>query len=136
MTAVNLIAAVGRRGQVGRDGGLPWHHPADLAWFRRQTHGGTVIVGPATFATLPELRGREVFVFDGSIAPRDFIRSVKFWHRPIWVAGGAATWRAFAPEVNGLKLISAIDYDCDPAEDRRHVFFPFDAYGIRWRSDA
>ena len=42
---------------------------------------------------------------------------------PIWIAGGAHTWRAFAPHINGLKLISIVDYD-GPAD----AWFPFDAY--------
>lgn len=132
---VHLIAALGRRGQVGRDGSLPWQAPEDLAWFRRQTMGSAVIVGGRTFASLPRLPGREVFPFDGTIAPADMIRSIHSgYQRTIWIAGGAATWRAFAPLVTGLRLLSLVDYDSDPADDARHTFFPFDAYGIDWRT--
>lgn len=134
---VHLIAAIGRRGQIGRFGGLPWHDPMDLAFFKRETKGGNVIVGRRTYATLPNLPGREVFPFDRNIDPAGTIRSiVQGYSGSIWIAGGAATWRAFAPFVDGLKLLSFIDYDSDPADDASHTFFPFDAYGIDWRTGA
>lgn len=132
---VHLIAAVGRRGQVGRESGLPWHAPEDLAWFRRQTMGANVIVGRRTFLALPALPGREVFSYDGTITPQDMLRSIRAGYGgDTWIAGGAVTWRAFAPFVDGLRLLSAIDYDSALAEDARHTFFPFDAYAIDWRT--
>ncbi|MDD5001814.1 MAG: dihydrofolate reductase, partial [Thiomonas arsenitoxydans] len=30
MTELVLIAAVARNGMIGKDGGMPWHLPADL----------------------------------------------------------------------------------------------------------
>ncbi|BCH33252.1 hypothetical protein MesoLjLc_51820 [Mesorhizobium sp. L-8-10] len=135
---VNLIAAVGRRGQIGRDGVLPWSRPDDLAWFQRQTMGGVIVFGHRTYHDLikkpSRFLGRIVRNFERHHRPSSVIadlgRLYPGW--PIWVAGGSATYRAFAPFVDGLKLISAIDYDNDPADDHRHVFFPFDAYGISW----
>lgn len=131
---VNLIAAIGRNGEVGRDGGLPWHRPDDLAWFKRTTMGGAVVVGRRTYATMPELPGREAFCFAREDEPRAFLGSIArlYPRRPtIWIAGGAHTWRVFAPYVDGLKLISVIDYEAD--DPARHVYFPFDAYGMDWR---
>lgn len=52
MYTLSLIAAVAENGVIGQDGGLPWHFPADLAWFRQCTQGRTVIMGANTFRAI------------------------------------------------------------------------------------
>jgi dihydrofolate reductase len=47
-------AADGGLPVIGRDGGLPWHLPEDLAHFRTVTSGHPVIMGRATWDSLPE----------------------------------------------------------------------------------
>lgn len=37
---------------MGKDGGLPWHLPADLAYFKRLTAGRHVIMGRRTFESI------------------------------------------------------------------------------------
>ncbi|MCV5856813.1 dihydrofolate reductase, partial [Escherichia coli] len=59
---VRLIAAVGRSGQLGLDGKLPWHNPVDLAWFKDQTMGGIVLAGHKTWCGLPDLPGRKLLL--------------------------------------------------------------------------
>lgn len=55
-----MVAFDDERG-IGRDGDLPWHHPADLRRFRRETMGMTVIVGRTTLQSLPgPLPGRRL----------------------------------------------------------------------------
>lgn len=49
---VSLIAAVAANGVIGRDGGLPWHLPADLKRFKRLTSGHHLIVGRATWESI------------------------------------------------------------------------------------
>lgn len=131
---VNLIVACGRRGQIGRDGHLPWNERGDLMFFRDMTIGGIVIIGHRTAETISSLPRRQKFVFERDDEPKDVLDFLQETQRawPIWVCGGAATYRAFAPYVDGLRLFSAIDYDNDPAYDDRHTFFPFDAYGMKW----
>ena len=51
---VALIWAQDERGVIGRDGALPWHLPEDLAHFRALTRGATVLMGRATWESLPE----------------------------------------------------------------------------------
>lgn len=137
---VHLIAAVGRRGQIGRDGHLPWENRGDLSFFRDMTIGGVVIVGHKTVQTLPStLPRRIVWTFERDAFeepdPKKIIKAIEARYRawPIWVCGGAACYRAFAPYVDGLRLFSSIDYDNDPLYDDRHTFFPFDAYSMEWR---
>lgn len=124
---VNLIAAIGKSGQLGLNGGLPWDAPSDLALFKKLTVGGVIIVGGRTYDSLPNLPGRMVYRYSGIATPRDMITLLQAQHPgwPIWIAGGAKTYRDFAPYIDGLKIVSVIDYD-GPAD----AWFPFDAYGM------
>ena len=49
------IYAQAANGVIGRDGGLPWHIPADLKHFKRLTSGTAMIMGRRTFDSLPGL---------------------------------------------------------------------------------
>jgi dihydrofolate reductase len=136
MQTINLIAAIGKQGQIGQDGDLPWADAPDLAFFREMTMGGIVVFGQRTFDALAEsqpnkgkviLPGRIVKNYGRHNNPANYLAMTSLMHPgwPIWIAGGAATYRAFAPYINGLKLISVIDY-AGPAD----TFFPFDAFGM------
>ncbi|MCB1842486.1 MAG: dihydrofolate reductase [Halioglobus sp.] len=63
MPEVALIAAVAENGVIGRDNGLPWHLPADLAYFKRVTLGKPIIMGRKTFVSIGRpLPGRSSIV--------------------------------------------------------------------------
>lgn len=49
---ISIIAAVASNGVIGRNGGLPWHLPADLRRFREITAGHAVIMGRKTFESI------------------------------------------------------------------------------------
>jgi dihydrofolate reductase len=44
--------AAAENGVIGRDGGLPWRLPADLARFNRQTMGHPLVMGRKTYASI------------------------------------------------------------------------------------
>jgi dihydrofolate reductase len=50
---IAIVVAHGRNRVIGRDGGLPWHLPADLRRFRELTSGHAVVMGRRTFESLP-----------------------------------------------------------------------------------
>lgn len=63
---LSLIAAVASNGVIGRDGGLPWHLPADLARFKALTMGHHLIVGRRTWESIGRsLPGRRMVVVSG-----------------------------------------------------------------------
>ena len=45
-----LIVAVADNLAIGVKGGLPWHLPADLKYFKKQTQGLPVIMGRTTYS--------------------------------------------------------------------------------------
>lgn len=71
---LTLIAARSRNGAIGKDGDIPWHLPADLAFFQRETRGGAIIMGRRTWESLPvhPLKGRFNIVVsrDAGAAPQ------------------------------------------------------------------
>lgn len=50
---IRLIWAQDRHGVIGVDGGLPWRIPEDASRFRRLTDGQVVVMGRATWDSLP-----------------------------------------------------------------------------------
>lgn len=85
----SLIVARAANGIIGRDNGMPWHLPADLAHFKRTTMGRPVIMGRRTWESIGRpLPGR---------------RNVVVTRRAGYQAAGAqvvgsleAAWRAVA----------------------------------------
>jgi dihydrofolate reductase len=79
---VSLIVAVSSNGVIGRDGGLPWHLPADLKHFKCTTMGHHLIIGRRTWEEVGKpLPGRTMVVVTRSrrFAPAgaEVVRSVE-----------------------------------------------------------
>lgn len=123
---VCLIAAVGRRGQLGLGGALPWHNKEDLRWFRQTTEGHVLVMGRKTAVSLLAVdvergiigqpnagavygwSGRTVHVM--SRAEPVSVVVAKYDHRIIFVAGGETVYRLWMPYVERC-YITRIDYD-------------------------
>ncbi|HEX6928254.1 MAG TPA: dihydrofolate reductase [Gammaproteobacteria bacterium] len=60
---ISFIVAVGDNRAIGKDGGMPWHMPADLAHFKRVTMGKPMLMGRKTFESIGRpLPGRDSIV--------------------------------------------------------------------------
>ena len=49
---ISLIAALAADRVIGMENAMPWHLPADLAWFKRNTLGKPIIMGRKTFESI------------------------------------------------------------------------------------
>ena len=49
---LSLIVAMTKNHVIGQENKMPWHLPADLAWFRQNTLGKPVIMGRKTFESI------------------------------------------------------------------------------------
>lgn len=67
---LTVVAAMGRRGEIGRDGGLLFRLKDDMLHFRRVTKGRPVIMGRKTWESLPKkpLPGRANLVISRNAA--------------------------------------------------------------------
>lgn len=49
---ISLIAAMAADRVIGKDNGMPWHLPADLAWFKEHTLNKPLIMGRRTWEAI------------------------------------------------------------------------------------
>lgn len=109
-----LVVARADNGVIGRDGTLPWHLPADLRHFKRQTLGSAMVMGRKTFESLPGLLpGRRHIVLTraaGWSAPgAETAGSIEqaldlAGADPVSVIGGAEIFALFLPIVTRIAL--------------------------------
>jgi dihydrofolate reductase len=106
------IAAVDRKGAIGKGGKLPWHYSADMKFFRETTTGHAVVMGRKTWLTIGKpLKNRLNIVLsrDSSIEPQESlivlsdIESVLSFNQSLttdlFVIGGAQIYEAFLSHI-------------------------------------
>jgi len=49
---ISLIWGQDRNRLIGRDNALPWHLPADMAWFKKSTMGKPILMGRKTYESI------------------------------------------------------------------------------------
>ncbi len=103
-----MIWAQARGGVIGANGTLPWHLPEDLALFRRLTLDSTVVMGRATWDSLPDavrplprrhnvvLTRNRSWSAPGAQAEHSPER-VAQRYPDAWVIGGASVYAALMP---------------------------------------
>jgi len=135
---VSQIVAVGRRNEIGKDGKMPWHLPADLKHFKRNTLGKPVLMGRKTLAAigrpLPERRNLvltrdRAFSADGceTVTSLDEAIARAGTAPELMVIGGGEVYR-LAWERTDRIYLTRIQADVDGAD----TFFP-DVEDGRWR---
>jgi dihydrofolate reductase len=92
---IAIVVAHARNGVIGRDGGLPWHLPADLKHFRELTTGGTVVMGRRTYESLPD-----------RFRPLPNRRNIVLSTDPSYVARGAEVCTSLQ------SALDSCDHDC------------------------
>lgn len=121
---VIIVLARARNGTIGTDGRLPWHIPEDLRHFKRVTKNKPMIMGRATFDSLPGLLpDRRHIVLtrdtewqeDGAEPVHSFAEALKRANAPhVTVIGGAEIFRLALPHADKVELTEIdADYDGD-----------------------
>jgi len=106
------IAAVDRKGAIGKRGKLPWHYSADMKFFRETTTGHAVVMGRKTWLTIGKpLKNRLNIVLsrDSNIEPQESLlvlsdvdSVISFGDSlttDLFVIGGAQIYQAFLPHI-------------------------------------
>ncbi len=113
---ITLVAAADLDGVIGRDNGLPWRLPADLAHFKKTTMGKPVIMGRRTLASIGDkpLPGRETVVLSRSHVDVDNVHSATTFADAVAVAarfndevmvlGGGEVYRLALPVADEIVL--------------------------------
>lgn len=132
---VSIVAAIGRKRELGNGNALLWHIPEDLKRFKRLTLGHPVILGRKTFDSIVGMLGKPLPGRTNIVVTRDPSWSHEGAMRAgsleealaiargldeeeIFIGGGAQMWEQSFPHVGRLYL-TLID-DEKPAD----TFFP------------
>jgi dihydrofolate reductase len=125
---VSLIWAQDTSGCIGKDGGIPWHLPEDMKNFRRLTVGHTVLMGRATwdslppqFRPLPERRNlvltrRPQWSAPGAERVTSIDQAYELVSGDLWVIGGGEVYAAAISSAHRLVITTidtAVDGDVD-----------------------
>ncbi|WP_068617505.1 dihydrofolate reductase [Paenibacillus tuaregi] len=121
---ITLIWAMARGGVIGRDNKLPWRLPADLAFFKAQTIGKTMLMGRKTWESIGSkpLPGRrnvilttdKSFQADGAETVHSMSEALELAGpgEELMVIGGAGVFEHFLPYATRL-LVTFIDEDIE-----------------------
>jgi dihydrofolate reductase len=109
-----LVLARAANGVIGKDGGMPWHIPADLRHFKQITKGRPMIMGRKTFDSLPGLLdGRRHIVLtrdtaweeEGAEVVHSAEEALKLANGPhVCIIGGTEIFKAFLPLADRIEL--------------------------------
>jgi dihydrofolate reductase len=124
---VRMIWAEAHDRVIGVDGGIPWRIPGEQALFKQRTMGSTVVMGRATWDSLPPrwrpLPGRRNVVLTRDPAwsaagaeTAASIDEVLERYPDVWVIGGAGVYAAFLPYAD---LVVRTEIDLAVAGDTR-----------------
>lgn len=132
---ISIIVATARGGVIGREGGLPWHLPAELARFKQITMGHPIIMGRKTHESISRaLPGRLNIVIsrnpsykaaEGCMVVDSFSESLKAAGpaSKVFVIGGETIFKSALPKADKIYLTKV---DADIKGDR---YFRFDPAG-------
>lgn len=125
---ITLIAAMGKNRAIGLNGQMPWHIPAELQHFKRQTMGKTIVMGRKTWQSIGRpLPGRQNIVIsrnsnyeaEGAEVVSSLQAAVdQSESSEIMIIGGGQLYELALPMANRL-ILTLID-----AEPEADTWFP------------
>ena len=98
------IAAMAQNRVIGKENTIPWHHPEDFKWFKKNTLGATLVMGRKTYESIGKpLPKRTTVVLSRTARAEDFPEGVFLVRNldeveklntpgPLWIAGGAEVY--------------------------------------------
>ncbi|MBD8068077.1 dihydrofolate reductase [Bacillus sp. PS06] len=112
---ISLLVAIDKNRLIGKDNDLPWHLPADLAYFKQVTMGHSIVMGRKTYESIGRpLPGRENIVItrDESysiegckvIHSIDEILQLNSADQELFVIGGSEIFKGILPFADKLYL--------------------------------
>lgn len=125
---LTIIAALNRRGVIGRNGGIPWRNAEDMARFKQLTTGHTVVMGRRTFESighaLPERRNivlsgsRASFTGAERAASMEEVMAMVRNDAEVYVIGGGELFR------QTIVMADVLELTMEQNDEEGEVFFP------------
>jgi len=115
-TVVRCICAIGKSGQLGLNGWLPWEgnkgheYVADVARFFEITRGHVLLAGPKTISAVPKFaqEDRTIEAIRSTMRPEDVL--ARYRGRVVFIGGGPPVWDVYAPFIEHWD-ITKLPYD-------------------------
>ncbi|WP_418886677.1 type 3 dihydrofolate reductase [Gilliamella apicola] len=139
---LSVIVAMAQNRVIGLNNQMPWHLPADLAWFKKNTLNKPVIMGRKTFESigrpLPNRHNivisRQIESIDNKISNVSWVKSIdeaislaqKQQPDEVFIIGGGNIYKQVLPLIDRLYL-THID-----AELQGDTYFP-DYLSEQWQ---
>ncbi|MBH5317743.1 dihydrofolate reductase [Paenibacillus sp. GSMTC-2017] len=127
--SITLIAAMDRNRAIGVDNKMPWHLPAEMAFFKATTTGKTVLMGRKTYESLGRplpnrknviLTRQPNLVIEGCEVVHSVEETIQqFGNEELMVIGGAEIYSLFLPFADTL-LVTDVEVEIESAD----AFFP------------
>lgn len=126
-----LIACVDKENNIGKNNKLPWNIPEDLAYFKKNTVGGTIVMGHNTLMSLPSnfsknglplrknivlTRNKDLLITPNHSSDIIYKNSVDYvldfyknsyyslYREKIWIIGGKSVFEQFLPHADKIYL--------------------------------
>ena len=127
---INLIAAIGKNNELGKNNDLIWKFKEDMKFFKETTMGHPVVMGRKTFESLPKvLPGRKNIVISTNQIQnkeielyksiKEFLLNYNNFNDDVFVIGGATIYREFIDLATKMYLTEINDTDKEA-----DVYFP------------
>ena len=127
---INLIAAIGKNNELGKNNDLIWKLKGDMKFFKETTMGHPIVMGRKTFESLPkvlpgrknivistnEIKNEEIEVYKSI---KDFLLKYQEYGDDIFVIGGASIYKQFINLATNMYLT-----EIDSEEKSADVYFP------------
>jgi dihydromethanopterin reductase len=113
---IRSMLAIGRRGQLGLRGELPWEghkdpvYKADVENFFRTTRGHVLLAGPKTARAVPKFERQFMTIVElrSHMDPEETL--AQFADRVVFIGGGPPVWDVYAPFIRRWD-ITRLPYD-------------------------
>ena len=131
MKNVTIIAAIGKKRELGRNNDLIWHLQDDLKFFKENTLGKPIVMGLNTLYSLPrKLKDRQYIVLTNQDVELDediivaksldeLLDIIKNRTDEVMIIGGASIYRQMIDYADKM-LLTEVDAECKDAD----VYFP------------
>ena len=127
---INIIAAIGKNNELGKNNDLVWRLKGDMKFFRDTTIGHSIVMGRKTFESLPKiLPGRKHIVISTSEIKndeielyksiRDFLIKYQNVDEDVFIIGGASIYQQFVDLATKMYLT-----EIDASDEYADVYFP------------
>ena len=124
---INIIAAVGKNLELGKDNKLIWNLKDDLKYFKEKTLGKTVVMGDNTYYSIGRLLpGRDNVILslndievDGALVLNDYKKVFSLDVDEVFIIGGSVIYNLFLPYADNIYLT-----EIEEEDNSADVYFP------------